>query len=148
MIQEIIEGVASFLKELYPKWNVYDHNPQQGLEPDCFIVTEVNGTFKRTMSSPRLGITGTDKMMFSITVIPKSTERKVLRDVTREIRIRLNFIDLEDGPIRVYAINSNYNDMDNISTVLFRVAVRQYIKGDPLPRMQTLSMEEKTRVNG
>lgn len=144
-INDYVRAIRLYLKELYPDFACYDHDPKQGLKIPCFIVKVVNESYKR-----RIGLTesqgnrGFDNIMFSVTTIIDEDDYKTLRDVTQNLRIRLYEIPMPDSiPICTYAMNDNYSEFS--STLLFRIKVSTYIPNKTLPQMTNLNIKQNTK---
>lgn len=143
-INSLIRAIRLYLKELYPDFACYDHDPKQGLKIPCFIVKSVNESFKKRIGlRDGSGVRGFDNIMFSITVLVDEDNYKQLREVTQNLRIRLVEIPLETGGIRTYAMNDNYSEFS--STLLFRVKISTFIPNETIPRMTSLEIEQKTK---
>lgn len=148
MVNEIITGIGRELHKLYPDYRLYDHNPEQGMKLPCFLVQEVNASFKRRISNDHIGLRGFDNMMFSVNIFPAPTgdlskDRQILREVTENVRICTNYIEVSDGPLRTYAINTNYSD--DFGAVLFRIRTSRWIEPKNEPGMEVLDMEERVK---
>lgn len=143
-INDLVEGLSKWLKDLYPEFKVYDYDPTQDLQIPCFVIKVVNESFKRRIGRMHKdGIRGFDNVMLSIHTICKEGEYYKLREVTQNIRIRLNQLETKRGNYRTYAINDNYSEFE--STLLFRVKVSTYVAPDDEPRMDRLSLDEKIK---
>lgn len=140
-INDVLDNLCRYLKDVYPEFKVYDHDPQQGLKVPCFIVKTVNESFKKRIGlESSSGVHGTDNVMFSIHIIVEDGDWRTLREVTQQIRVGLTMIPNEYGGYRTYAMNNNYSEFE--STLLFRIKVFTFQDTAILPRMNGFEIEQ------
>lgn len=141
-LQEVLEGIGSYLKENFPDFHIYDHDPRQDLKLPCFIVKPVNESYKKRIGLKRsMGEMGTDNVMFQITTIVEDYEYTKLRHITQQIRIGLSVIHTENGGYRTYAMNDNYSEFNSV--LLFRIKVQTLQRSDQeVSKMKHLDLDE------
>lgn len=144
MVEEIFNGIGLFLEGLYPGYGIFKGYPKRDLEPPAFVITTTGGNMKKRLSDETID-RGLDYQNYIINIFNFDVTQ--LAEATREIKLRLNRLPLENGDyIKVVRRNSSVNFNDGHATVSFTVLVSETIKNGDKPRMENLDFKES--LNG
>lgn len=140
MIEEILEGIAIMLAELYPNIDRYDSYPESDFLNNSFVVTCTGGSFKKRISTDDTRF-GFDNLNLNISYF--NNDARKLTSIVEELKIRIDTIKLPNGDrVRIYNKRSYVNIPDNHSSFTFSMRVSTLINRDTTPRMNSLSYSE------
>ena len=109
MIQTIIDGICKALHTVYPSYEIYDRDTEQGLTEPCFIVKCVHNVNRaRCFDMAR----ATD--MFSVVFLCQDTG--VIRSVTEQLFFILHTFSTTDGMMRAQNIESDVRGEQSVTT--------------------------------
>lgn len=139
MVNDVIDGIFKFLRDLYPQYRRYQGELTQDLVLPCFVVDIVSSSYRK-----RIGHNdqrGFENMVFSIKFYAE--DHRLISEVVENVLIRMRTIELKDGPIHTRGMGV-YRSDDN-AVITFRVRASLNIKADPKPLMDSLDFTQRTK---
>ena len=140
-VEEIKQGIAKRLKELFPAASVYTEQVEQGFTKPAFFVRQTEGAQKHGMNR-RYIRTGT----FDIAYFPVPGSPQLIRDcetVRDTLYEQLELIPWEGQPYRGSSMRYTLTDNELHFYVSFEVHVVR--PKEVVPTMQNLVQEEHIR---
>lgn len=144
MIEQVFEAIGRFLNHHFPDYDIYSEYPNRDFDMPAFVIVTTGGNMVKRLSDRTIH-RGIDYQNYIVNIF--DMDLYSLAETTRELKVRLNRIDLENGDsFRVLRKNSSININEHHATVSFTIPVSEYMELEKLPRMTNLSFKEN--VNG
>lgn len=138
MINQLIKAMAKVLRKLYPEIPVYRDYPQADLQLPCFVIRYTGGNARRRITQGYEARFSNNER-FTIEFFSKDVSQ--IYDVSYEVKVRLNEIQIDDGKLyRCFNKNIIMAITENHASITLYVRTDPYLKGEDLPRMTSLDL--------
>lgn len=106
MINSIVDGIITALKQAYPTYDVYTESVEQGLEPPCFFVRPVSPEVKHYR-----GARYYRQHLFAVHFFPVTEDsRAEINEVIEKLFLHLEYITVDEEPMRGTNMRTEISD--------------------------------------
>ena len=117
MIYEVKQAIANKIKEVYPNATIYDEDIPQGFKDGSFLISVIDGTYKKSIDNRFSG-----SVSFDIAYFPESSDT-LKNECYQVAQNMLRAFDLLNNSHRTN--DKNFNITDDVLHILFTVKYRE-----------------------
>lgn len=141
MTETIIQAIANSLKELFPKFNIYDEGIEQGYEEPCFFIEWDSGE-KQKMVGGRSKMTPNFRVIYLQALDEKDSNNKIY--AVQSI-LEQNFEILQNDNCFFRATNMQFEKQNKDLHFTFEVVhyTREKINGVKMEKVEEVGISKK-----